>query len=114
VVIVGGSAVVLMTVKFDVLVAVPSGVVMLSGPVEVPGAIVRVRVVTFTIDAAPLTVTVGAAARLLPVTVTTVPTGPLCGVKDVILGAVAYARDPRHQRVRASSTLRKRMRLTPS
>jgi len=78
-VIVGGSAVVLITVNFDALVAVPPGVVMLIGPVVIPGAMVRVIWVTFTVALAPFTATVGTVARLLPMTVTTVPIGPLLG-----------------------------------
>jgi len=96
-VIVGGSGVPV-TVKFVVLVAVPPGVVTLIGPVVVPGAMVRVSWVTFTVALVPFTATVGAVARLLPMTVTTVPIGPLVGVKEVILGVAAYTSVPIQQR----------------
>src|SRR5207249_749874 len=73
-VIVGALAV---TVKLLLLVAVPPGVVTLSGPLVAPlGTVAAIEVEEFTVKPVPLIVTL-------------VPTGPLVGVKLVIVGALA-------------------------
>jgi hypothetical protein len=78
------------TVKLAVLVAVPAGVVTLTGPVvAVAGTVawmvvseVTENVVAFT----PLNVTAVAPVKLAPVIVTVVPLVPLVGEKLVIVG----------------------------
>ena len=80
------------TVKLWELVAVPSGVVTLIGPVVAPEGTVDVMVVfEFAVNVAdtPLNVTLVAAMRSVPVIVTDVPTGPLVGEKEEIVGAAA-------------------------
>jgi hypothetical protein len=89
-VIVGGAAAV--TVKFWELAAVPSGVVTLIGPVVAPeGTVVVMLVFEFAVNVAdtPLNVTLVAAMRSVPVIVTDVPTGPLVGENEEIVGAAA-------------------------
>src|SRR5438093_13572969 len=88
-VIVGALAV---TVKLLLLVAVPPGVVTLSGPVVAPlGTVPTRRASDLTVKLAlvPLTRTAVAPVKAAPVIVTLVPTGPLVGVKLVIVGALA-------------------------
>jgi hypothetical protein len=79
------------TVKLLVLVAVPPGVVTLSGPVVAVGGTVAwidVAEVTENVSAlAPLNVTAVAPVKSVPVIVTALPTGPLVGLKPVIVGA---------------------------
>src|SRR5438552_2324842 len=79
------------TVKALVLVAAPPGVVTLSGPVVAPvGTISRIVVAEATVKGAapvPLNVTAVAPVKFVPLIVTMVPTGPLVGVKLVIVGA---------------------------
>ena len=78
------------TVKLFVLVAVPPGVVTLSGPVVAPvGTVAWIVVAEVTVKLAltPLNVTVVAPVKFVPLIVTLVPTGPLVGVKLVIVGA---------------------------
>ena len=78
------------TVKLFVLVAVPPGVVTLSGPVVAPvgtAAWIVVAEVTVKLALTPLNVTVVAPVKFVPLIVTLVPTGPLVGVKLVIVGA---------------------------
>jgi hypothetical protein len=80
------------TVKLWELVAVPSGVVTLIGPVVAPEGTVDVMVVfEFAVNVAdtPLNVTLVAAMRSVPVIVTDVPTGPLVGEIEEIVGAAA-------------------------
>jgi hypothetical protein len=89
-VIVGLAAAV--TVKFCELVAIPSGVVTLIGPVVAPeGTVVVILVFEFAVNVAdtPLKVTLVAAMRSVPVIVTGVPTGPLVGENEEIVGAAA-------------------------
>jgi hypothetical protein len=91
-VIVGAPATV--TVKLVGLVAVPLGVVTRIGPVVAP-----VGTATVILVAAPLTLKPGAftllnetpvaPVKLVPLIVTDVPTGPLVGLKEVIVGATA-------------------------
>ena len=79
------------TVKLFVLVAVPPGVVTLSGPVVAPvGTVAWIVVAEVTVKLAltPLNVTVVAPVKLVPLIVTLVPTGPLVGVKLVIVGGL--------------------------
>ena len=72
-----------------VLVAVPPGVVSVIGPPLVPdGTVTRTCVAdtTLTDAATPPIVAAWTYVRRFPVTVTTVPTGPLAGVNDEIVG----------------------------
>ncbi|HSL68482.1 MAG TPA: hypothetical protein VK977_10055, partial [Actinomycetota bacterium] len=89
-VIVGAGTV---TVKFAALVAVPPGVVTLIFPVVAPdGTFVSIRVPwVFTVYDAltPLNRTAVAPANPLPLIRTEVPTGPLFGENEEIVGAAA-------------------------
>src|SRR5439155_9632550 len=80
------------TVNTLVLVAVPPGVVPLSGPVVAPvGTVSRIVVAEATVTAAahtPLNVTAVAPVKFVPVIVTMVPSGPLVGVRLVIVGGI--------------------------
>ena len=76
--------------KFVELVAVPPGVVTRIGPVvAVAGTVAVIRVAEFTVNVAdtPLKVTEVAPVNPVPVMTTLVPTGPLVGLNDVIVGA---------------------------
>jgi hypothetical protein len=80
------------TVKCWELVAVPSGVVTLIGPVvasEGTVALILVFEVALKVADTPLNVTLVAAIRSVPVIVTDVPTGPLIGENEEIVGAAA-------------------------
>ena len=80
-----------LTVKLFVLVAVPLGVVTLTSPVVAPTGTVAWMVVSeVTVKVAPnaLNVTAVAPVKFVPLIVTLVPTGPLVGVKLVIVGAL--------------------------
>src|SRR5947208_3509548 len=81
------------TVNELLLVAVPPGVVTLIVPVVAPlGTVAEIEVdeVTEKLTAlVPLNVTAVAPVKLVPVIVTLVPTGPLVGVKLVIVGGLA-------------------------
>src|SRR3989442_1705909 len=84
--IAGGEAV---TVKLLALVAVPAEVVTRIGPVVAPlGTLAVIWVFEFTVKVAvvPLKVTAVAPVKLVPLIVTVVPTGPLVGVKELIVG----------------------------
>jgi hypothetical protein len=76
-------------------VAVPPPVVTLTAPVVVPVATVAVIwVALFTVNdvaAVLLKETAVAPVKLVPVITTEVPTGPLAGVKLVIVGAAGEA-----------------------
>jgi hypothetical protein len=90
-VIVGAGTV---TVKFAALVAVPPGVVTVIFPVVAPvGTLVSIRVPwVFTkneLAATPLNRTAVAPVKPLPLIRTEVPTGPLFGENEEIVGAVA-------------------------
>ena len=77
------------TVKLLALVAVPPGVVTLSGPDVAPtGTVAEIEVEEVTVKLAlvPLKVTVVTPVKFVPVIVTGVPTGPLVGAKLVIVG----------------------------
>jgi hypothetical protein len=77
-------------VKAVALVAVPPGVVTLTRPEVAPTGTANVKLVAFsmvyTATGAPLSVTAVAPVRLVPVTVTRVPIGPLAGVKLTSVG----------------------------
>src|SRR6185503_16026541 len=79
------------TVKLAALVAVPPGVVTLTGPVVAPaGTVAWIAEAEVTVKLAaltPLNRTAVAPVKFVPVIVTLVPTGPLVGVKLVIVGA---------------------------
>ena len=73
------------------LVALPPGVVMLSGPDVAPvGTVACIAVSEVTVKAAlaPLNSTVVAPVKFVPLIVTLVPTGPLVGEKLVIVGGL--------------------------
>src|SRR5438067_1988342 len=77
------------TVKALLLVAVPSGVVTLTGPVVAPaGTAAEICVAEFTVKVAvvPLNFTEVAPVKFVPLIVTLVPTVPLVGEKLVIVG----------------------------
>src|SRR5438132_671870 len=85
-VIVGGTV----TVKLLPLVAVPPGVVTWIGPLVAPLGTVAVSwvlEVTVKLAVVPLKVTEVAPVKLVPLIVTPVPTGPLAGVNELIVGA---------------------------
>src|SRR5207247_4981951 len=76
--------------KLVALVAVPAGVVTLSGPVVAPdGTVVWIAVSDVTVNVAltPLNATAVAPLKLVPLIVTLVPTVPLVGAKLVIFGS---------------------------
>src|SRR5947207_9752636 len=79
------------TVKLAALLAVPPGVVTLIGPLVAPaGTVVVIAVAEFTVKLALtlLNSTAVAPLKLVPLIVTLVPTGPLLGVKLVIVGGL--------------------------
>ncbi|MDQ7052316.1 MAG: hypothetical protein Q9P14_05295 [candidate division KSB1 bacterium] len=86
-----GGGVGCVTVNESALVAVPLGVVTAMGPLVAPaGTLARMRVSASTMNvaaAAPLNSTAVAPVKLLPTIETSVPSGPLVGVKLVIAGA---------------------------
>ena len=86
-VVMTGAAV---TVNGCVVVTVPPGVVSETTPVVAPVGTVALTDVAETTDrevpVAPLNLTAVVPVRLVPVIVTTVPTGPLTGVNDVTVG----------------------------
>src|SRR5438067_1500104 len=84
------------TVKELLLVAVPSGVVTLTGPVVAPaGTVAEICVDELTVKVAlvPLKVTEVAPVKLVPLIVTLVPTGPLEGVKLVMVGGLVTVKE---------------------
>jgi hypothetical protein len=95
-VIVGAPVPVPVTVKFVELVAVPSGLVTAIGPVVAPDGTVAVIFCALSIvnvADVPLKdtlVTLG-PLKLWPWIVTEVPTGPLAGENELIVGAAARA-----------------------
>ena len=87
----------LVTVNGLALVAVPPGVVTLSGPVVAPvGTVAWIAVAEVTVKLAlnPLNVTDVAPVKLVPLIVTLVPTGPLVGVKLVTVGGFTTVNEP--------------------
>jgi hypothetical protein len=92
-VIVGG----LTTVKLPALVAVPPGVVTLIAPVVAPAgtvAWIAVAEPTTKLALTPLKVTAVTPVKFVPLTATLVPTGPLVGVKPVIVGGLTTVKLP--------------------
>ena len=85
------SAPVPVTVKFVELVAVPLGVVTEIRPVVAPeGTVALIRVAFCTVKVVaetPLKRTAVAPVKFVPLIWTEVPTGPLVGLNDVIVGA---------------------------
>jgi len=79
------------TVKFVALVPVPAEFVTVIFPVVAPvGTVAVICVSEFTVNATAdvaLNATAVAAVKLVPVSVTTVPTGPFEGLKEEISGA---------------------------
>ena len=72
------------------LVAVPPAVVTVTGPLLAPAgtvAVIRVAELTLNGAATPLNATAVAPLKLVPVTVTDIPTPPLDGLNVVIVGA---------------------------
>lgn len=80
------------TVKLLELAPVPDGVVTLMGPVIAPEGTVAVMAVALAtlklVAVVPLKLTLVAPVKFMPVSVTTVPLGPLVGVKLVIVGVL--------------------------
>src|SRR5437762_1366251 len=80
------------TVKLLALVAVPPGVVTLIGPVVAPlgtVAVIWVSELTVKLADVPLNFTAEVPVKLVPVMVTWVPTGPMVGVNELIVGGGA-------------------------
>ena len=78
------------TKKLVALVAGPAGDVTLSGPVVAPaGTVVWIAVSDVTVNVAltPLNATAVAPVKLVPLTVTLIPTAPPVGAKLVIFGS---------------------------
>src|SRR6476620_9173364 len=81
------------TVKGVALVAVPPAVVIVIGPVVAPFGTIAVTLVVMTVvtvAGTPLKATCvrpGLGSKPLPLTVTTVPGGPLAGAKPAMTGA---------------------------
>src|SRR5207247_2499415 len=87
----------LMTVKLLALLAVPSGVVTPIGPLVAPAGTVAVIVVaepTVKLAFVPLNCTPVTPVKFVPLIVTLVPTGPLAGVKLVIVGGLITVKLP--------------------
>jgi hypothetical protein len=85
-----GACVAAVTLKLDALVAEPPGVVTLIGPDDTPdgtAATIDVADVTLKLAPVPLNFTAVAPVKLAPVMVTEVPTGPLAGENEEIVGA---------------------------
>jgi hypothetical protein len=83
----------LVTVKFPALQAVPSGVSTEILPVDAPaGTVAVIFVEEFTVNVVdvPANLTSVAPVRLVPLIVTIVPTGPLVGEKDEMVGLAAH------------------------
>lgn len=86
-VIAGGLEV---TVKLDELVAVPPAVVTVIAPVPAPAgtvAVICVEELTVNVALVPAKRTAVAPVKFVPVMTTEVPTGPLAGENDVMVGA---------------------------
>ena len=79
------------TLKLELLVAVPFGVVTVIGPLPAPVgtvALISVADATVNVAAVPLKATAVAPVKPVPVIVTAVPAGPVVGLKLVIAGGV--------------------------
>src|SRR5437773_292193 len=82
----------LITVKLAALLAVPPGVVTLIGPLVAPAgtvAVIAVAELTVKLALVPLNSTALAPVKLVPLIVTLAPTGPLPGVRLVMVGGLA-------------------------
>lgn len=80
------------TVKTEVLVAVPFGVVIAMVPEVAPDGTVNtivLELVTLKTTVTPFNFTEVAPVKFVPLTVTVVPTGPLEGVNEVMVGTGA-------------------------
>ena len=85
-----------MTVNDVELVAVPPEVVTVIAPLVAPLGTVAVtwaELPPVTVAEVPLNETL-APLRLVPLIVTEVPTGPLCGEKPLIVGVAGVVTDP--------------------
>src|SRR2546426_175732 len=85
------------TVKLLALVAVPPGVVTLSGPVvALAGTVAWIAVaeVTEKLALTPLNVTAVAPVKFVPLSVTLVPTGPLVGGGGITVKVLALVAVP--------------------
>src|SRR3989454_12211675 len=79
------------------LVAVPAGVVTVSGPLLAPAgtvAWIAVSEITVKLAVTPLNATVVVPVKLVPLIVTLVPTGPLVGEKLAIVGGSTTVNAP--------------------
>lgn len=77
------------TTKLLALAATPATVVMLTAPVVAPGGTLARNCVgesNVKIAATPLSVTELTLIKFVPVTVINVPTGPIVGLKEVMVG----------------------------
>jgi len=90
--------------KYWIVVAVNPSTVTESGPFDTPAGTATVRVVAVALSTGtiiPLKETMllpAVGEKLLPVMVTKVPTGPLLGLTEVIVGGAALAWcDPKHR-----------------
>src|ERR1700733_5015129 len=80
----------------DLVVAAPSGSVTLIVPVFAPlgtFTVICVAVSLVIVALTPSNVTMVAPERLVPLIVTTVPTGPEAGLKLVIVGGITLKSD---------------------
>lgn len=94
---IAGVTVTVVTAKLVVVVAVPPGVVTAIGPVAAPVGTVAVSDVSdATVNGAlvPAKVTLVAPVSPVPLIVTVVPTGPLVGLNDEIVGAAGDGAEP--------------------
>src|SRR5258706_12962495 len=112
--IVGGST----TLKMEVLVAVPAGVVTLTGPVvAAAGTVAWMAVSELIVKLAPTpwNATAVAPVKFVPSIVTLVPTGPLGGVKLAMVGAAGVGpfASPPSQPVNVKAGLRASMPTSP-
>src|SRR5712691_13134574 len=89
-----GAELATVTVKLLELLAVPPGVVTLIAPLVAPlGTVAVICVSELTVQeaAAPLKATAVAPVTCEPLIVTAVPTGPLAGLNELIVGAALTA-----------------------
>src|SRR6267378_458747 len=112
--IVGGST----TLKMELLVAVPAGVVTLTGPVVAPaGTVAWMAVSELIVKLAPTpwNATAVAPVKFVPSIVTLVPTGPLGGVKLAMVGAAGVGpfASPPSQPMNVKAGLRASMPTSP-
>jgi hypothetical protein len=92
-----GDCAVGVTVKSSTLVAVAPGLVTLIFPVVAPGgtvALICVSEIVVKAASVPLKRTLAVPVKFVPLTVTAVPTGPLVGVNEVIVGGRVTVKSP--------------------